>query len=132
MKGISETEKDFASWLEELLELFGYRWVHFRPARVKRGSTKTMQPIEESIIADPKLASMVKYYEESISMVTPTIFENLKLLCDEHDEAEFQRAVDQAKGRKVRSPIRYIEKCLENWKKESQPEENPEAEEDWK
>ncbi len=94
-------------------------------------STKAKQPIETAAIVDPKLASMVKYYEDSIGMVTPNIFENLKLLCDEHDETEFQRAVDQAKGRKVRSPIRYIEKCLENWKKENTPEESPEAEKDW-
>jgi len=99
---------------------------------IKPRSTKTKQPIGKSTIADEKLASMVKYYEESIGMVTPNIFENLKLMCDEHDETEYQRAVDQAKGRKVRSPIRYIEKCLENRKKESTPEENPEAEGDWK
>lgn len=30
-------ESDFASWLEELLDLYGYYWVHFRPARVQRG-----------------------------------------------------------------------------------------------
>ena len=92
----------------------------------------TKQPIEQSTIADKKLASMVLYYEQSIGMVTPNIFETLKLLCDEHDEAEYQRAVDQAKDRKARNPIRYIEKCLVNWAKESKPEESPEAEEDWK
>ena len=102
------------------------------PTDTKPLPIKTKQPIEQATIADPKLAGMVKYYEESISMVTPTIFENLKLLCDEHDETEYQRAVDEVKGRKVRSPIRYIEKCLENWKKDSTPEENPEAERDWK
>ncbi len=98
---------------------------------VRPRSTKTRQPIDKTAIADTKLASMVEYYEQSITMVTPTIFETLKLLCDEHDEAEYQRAVDQARGRKVRSPIRYIEKCLENWAKEGKPEESLEAKEDW-
>ncbi len=102
------------------------------PPQPKRQSTKTKQPIDKSTIVDEKLACMVQYYEQNLGMVTPNIFENLKLLCDEHDETEYQRAVDQAKGRKVRSPIRYIEKCLENWKKESTPEESPEAEKDWK
>jgi len=34
---IGISEKDFAKWLEELLEIYGYKWVHFRPARVRRG-----------------------------------------------------------------------------------------------
>ena len=92
------------------------------------------EPTEQQpSIAEPKLSSMVTYYEQAFGVtITPTIFETLKLLCDEHDETEYQRAVDQAKGRNVRSPAPYIEKCLENWKKESQPGENPEAEGDWK
>ncbi len=32
---ISETA--FASWFEELLDTYGYRWMHPRPARVNRG-----------------------------------------------------------------------------------------------
>jgi len=99
----------------------------------KARSTKTPQPIDKTTIVDEKLASMVAYYEQSIgSMVTPTIFENLKLMCDEYEEADYQRAVDQARDHKVRSPIRYIEKCLENWAKATQPVVDPEAEKNWK
>ena len=29
-------ESDFASWFEDLLDTYGYRWMHQRPARVKR------------------------------------------------------------------------------------------------
>lgn len=32
----SETEKDFATWLEDMLHLKGYKYAHFRPARVMR------------------------------------------------------------------------------------------------
>ena len=34
---VKESEADFASWFEELLDTYGYRWMHPRPARVKRG-----------------------------------------------------------------------------------------------
>ena len=37
------TEKDFASWLEDLLDLYGYKWVHFRPARVQRQGRDTYE-----------------------------------------------------------------------------------------
>ena len=30
-------ESDFASWFEDLLDTYGYRWMHPRPGRVKRG-----------------------------------------------------------------------------------------------
>jgi len=37
------TEKDFGKWLEDLLDLYGYRWVHFRPARVMRKGKDTYE-----------------------------------------------------------------------------------------
>ncbi|KKL26324.1 hypothetical protein LCGC14_2396460, partial [marine sediment metagenome] len=37
------SEADLASWLEELFDIHGYRWVHFRPARVKRGDKDTYE-----------------------------------------------------------------------------------------
>jgi len=35
--GQTISEKDFATWFEELLDTYGYRWMHPRPARVRRG-----------------------------------------------------------------------------------------------
>ena len=34
---IPVTEKDFAAQVEQLLEMFGWVWCHFRPARTKNG-----------------------------------------------------------------------------------------------
>jgi len=34
---IPVTEKDFSKQVEDLLNLFGWRWCHFRPARTKKG-----------------------------------------------------------------------------------------------
>ncbi|KKK55200.1 hypothetical protein LCGC14_3076950 [marine sediment metagenome] len=33
-------ESDFASWFEDLLDTYGYKWMHPRPARVKRGGVE--------------------------------------------------------------------------------------------
>lgn len=33
----AETEAQFASWFEDLLDLKGWRWAHFRPAQTKHG-----------------------------------------------------------------------------------------------
>lgn len=34
---IPVTEKDFSKQVEDLLNLFGWRWCHFRPARTEHG-----------------------------------------------------------------------------------------------
>lgn len=34
---LRESEADFASWVEEMLQRFGYRVGHFRPAETKKG-----------------------------------------------------------------------------------------------
>ncbi len=88
-------------------------------------------PIDKAAVVDGKLASMVAYFEQHLSMVTPTIFETLKLLSNEHDEAAFQGAVDKARDSKARIPIKYIDKVLTNKAEEQKSTESPEAEKDW-
>ena len=97
--------------------------------------TKAEQPIDQTGIADEKLADMVAYYRDQIGDVTPAIFENLKLWCDEFDIEDYKRMVDQAKGRKVKHPLRYIETSLNNLTKDLAPKttegEDNEAESDF-
>lgn len=38
-----ETEADFASWFKDILEVYGWRWCHFRPARVMRHGVETWE-----------------------------------------------------------------------------------------
>ncbi len=73
---------------------------------------------------DNKLAMAVKVYEEAFSrMITPPVYERLKDIIDTYTGEEFTRAVDEAKSHNVRSPIKYIEACLEAWHREEQPEQ---------
>src|SRR3972149_2401829 len=41
--GIQEAERDFASWFEDFLHLKGYKFAHFRPARVMRNGKETYE-----------------------------------------------------------------------------------------
>jgi len=34
---MSTSEKDFSSAIEDLLDILGYKWCHFRPARTEHG-----------------------------------------------------------------------------------------------
>jgi len=36
-------ESDFSSQIEDALELYGWKWVHFRPARVRRNGKDTYE-----------------------------------------------------------------------------------------
>ena len=75
-------------------------------------------------ILDPRLAEAVKIYTETFGRdVTPPIYDRLKDIVDNYSDDEYQRAVDETNSRpNVRSPIKYIEACLENWKREAEPE----------
>jgi len=41
--GNNETEADFASWFEDVLRVHGYKFAHFRPARVMRNGKETYE-----------------------------------------------------------------------------------------
>ena len=72
-----------------------------------------------------KLADMIKYYEENIGRtLTPPDLEKLKDYADTYPDGWFEKAVGEAKKNKARGPIRYIEKIMENWKKEETPPES--------
>ena len=43
MKSIKVSERDFSKQLEDALDIFKWRWVHFRPARVSRGGKDTYE-----------------------------------------------------------------------------------------
>lgn len=71
---------------------------------------------------DPRLAEAVKNYEGTFGkVITPQVYERLKDIVDNHSDDEYNKAVDEAKTHKARSPIGYIETCLENWHREAEP-----------
>jgi DnaD/phage-associated family protein len=69
-------------------------------------------------IIDPRLADMVKLYEDNIGICTPAIYEKLKDFSKEYpEEGWFEKAVSEAVKNEARS-LAYIEKILERYKKE--------------
>ncbi|GAG12611.1 unnamed protein product, partial [marine sediment metagenome] len=41
-------------------------------------------------------------------------------IVDNYSDDEYKKAADEAKSHNARSPIKYIEACLENWKREGE------------
>jgi DnaD/phage-associated family protein len=72
---------------------------------------------------DLKVAAMIDYYEQNLGRtLSNNDLDNLKSFADTYPDGWFERAVDEAKnGKNVRSPMRYIEKILEEWTKAEQP-----------
>ncbi|GAH42947.1 unnamed protein product, partial [marine sediment metagenome] len=68
-------------------------------------------------ILDPKLGAIAECFEENIGMLTPALFERLKLIADTYPEGWFEKAVEEACGYGKRN-LGYIEKILERWSKE--------------
>ena len=68
-------------------------------------------------ILDPKLATMVRCYEENMGVITPMIFERLKDITDTYPEGWFEKAIEETVLSGKRS-LRYAEKILERWKAE--------------
>ena len=68
-------------------------------------------------ILDPKLAAMVKCYEDNINLVTPMIFERLKDIADTYPEGWFEKAIEETVTSGKKS-LKYTEAILERWKAE--------------
>lgn len=96
-------------------------------------TASSKHPIDETLIANERLAGMVEYYRETLGRdVMPMDFENMKTILDEFGDEAFKRAVDAAKQADARNPMRYIDTCLVEWAKKGEigePEIIPEAEE---
>ena len=89
---------------------------------VSAAEITSVKEVREDI--DAKLAAMIKYYEEEIGHpLTPMDYENIKDFAATYPDGWFEKAVDEAKKRKVKAPIRYIEKCMLNWQQEEEPPE---------
>lgn len=87
------------------------------PPGIKDLPPPTKSPRVDDII-DPRLAAMVRSYEENIGIATPIIYEKLKDFSKEYpDEGWFEEAVKEAVKHGARN-IAYIEKILERYKKE--------------
>lgn len=86
---------------------------------------KTKPASSLGTVLDPRLAEAVKIYEDTFGkVISPPVFERLKDIVDNYSDDEYQRAVDETNSRpNVHSPIKYIETCLENWKREAEPSE---------
>ena len=91
-----------------------------RYGKGKQGPT----PVDTSTILDPKLASMVKCYEENIRMATPFEYEELKLLCDELPDGWFQDATKEAVVNGV-PKLSYIKATLKRWQAEGRNNKKP-------
>jgi len=73
---------------------------------------------------DLKVAGMIKYYEEQTGRIlTPNDLERLVDFADNYPDGWFEKAVDEAVINNARTPIRYIEKIMENWRAEESPVE---------
>lgn len=84
-----------------------------------KAKPKAISPLD--IVVDPRLAEAVRIYRETFGRdVTPPIYERLKDIVDNYSDDEYQRATNEAKSHNARSPIKYIEACLENWKREAE------------
>lgn len=89
----------------------------------KRGTPPaTSSPLDE--VLDPKLQESVKIIEETFGKPLKNLeFDTLKDILDTYDDADFKRAVEEAKIHEAHSPIKYIETCLEAWAKKQPPVE---------
>jgi DnaD/phage-associated family protein len=74
-------------------------------------------PVATEDIIDPKLAAIVKSYEDNIGVLTPALFERLKDITDTYPEGWFEKAVDEACRHNTRK-LGYIEAILERWERE--------------
>ena len=99
---------------------YGYSSIPYPPAKLLKIAEK-VQPIKARAKPKPaddkldtRLAEAVKVYEEVLGkMITPPVYERLKDIVDNHTDDEYNRAVGEAKSHNARSPISYIEACLE-------------------
>ncbi len=99
------------------------------------GDDRTIKELPEAEEDGLKVTSMISCYEDELGRVlTPMDLDKLKDFADTYPDGWFEKAVEEVKGSKepIKAPMRYIEKCLLNWEKESQPDESLEAEGDWK
>lgn len=86
--------------------------------------TARVKPKTITSSLDSRLAEAVKVYEEAFGkMITPQVYERLKDIVDNYTEDEYKKAVDEAKSHNARSPINYMETCLETWHREAEPVE---------
>jgi len=68
---------------------------------------------------DLKVAGMIKYYQDQLGrMLTPHDYNNLVDYADNYPDGWFEKAVDEAAKNNARTPMRYIEKIMENWREE--------------
>jgi len=68
---------------------------------------------------DLKVAGMIKYYQDQLGrMLTPHDYNNLVDYADNYLDGWFEKAVDEAIKNNARTPMRYIEKIMENWREE--------------
>lgn len=73
---------------------------------------------------DFKVAAMIDYYEKNMGRTLSNMdLDKIKDFADHYPDGSFEKAVDEAKSKQVRSPMRYIESILEAWQKKEQPVE---------
>lgn len=87
------------------------------PPGQKEPKLSKAKPIKTEDIIDPKLAGIVKSYEENIGMLTPALFERLKDDFTEYGAESVKKAIEEAVLYNKRN-LKYIEAILERWKVE--------------
>ncbi len=84
--------------------------------------TPTSSTLDEVI--DPKIRESIQILEETFGKpLQNRELDILKDILDTYDYADFKRAIEEAKIHEARSPIKYIETCLETWAKKQPPVE---------
>ncbi len=90
------------------------------PRRPGSPLPKKVTPVTD----DLKVPGMIKYYEDELGRtLTPTDLEKLKDFADTYPDGWFEKAVNEAKEKKPRAPMKYIEQILVTWQEQEQPAE---------
>ncbi len=104
--------------IQELLDYNKERYgliIPYDHYKEKRKQSSAEPAVQSSDIIDPELAELVKYFENKISQLSPTMFERLRDDLKEYGADQVKKAIDEAVLNRVHN-LKYIEKILENWK----------------
>jgi len=83
---------------------------------IARGKEQSVGKTETD---DIKVAYMIKLYEDQVGiMLTPNQLQTIVEFADTYPDGWFEKALEEAVNNKAQSPVRYIEKIMENWRVE--------------
>jgi len=107
-------------WSQHFVDNVADVYIRRKTGVPRRPGDSMPEPVKKDIVTDDlKVAGMVTYYEDKVGRVlTPVDLEKMIDYADNYLDGWFEKAVDEAVKNNARSPMKYIEACLENWRKE--------------